>query len=149
MSIFGPTAGELVSAKHRLLGLVADAGATLAVIGYSGGNDEGGADSVTLYKGTVTGRTFVEKHFGSYGSELPEGFEKLEYEDPEAWDENYDNRNAKSIVGQADQLLSGEFGTWAGEFSAYGALYVIPGKNEVWRKGTYEVSSGDEDGRSY
>jgi hypothetical protein len=49
----------------------------------------------------------------------------------------------------ANDLLSTEFYTWAGEFYAYGTLHVDVVTGKARREGTYETPQGREDSQEY
>lgn len=84
-------------------------GVKLARVSFSGGNDEGGADSVVLV------RDFP-------GGEMTE-------EIPYQWD------NENSLEGYLHELPSQEYGSFAGDFYVEGVIVVDP----IVRKTTWEV----------
>lgn len=90
---------------------------------YSGGNDEGGIN-------TIRGFNADDK----------------EVELPSPWstdDREYDENTLWAI---ADDILGTHFGTWAGEFYAYGTMHIDPSDERTcWREGTYEQSHGSDD----
>lgn len=90
--------------KARTFTLLRKLGATKAVLHFSGGNDEGGVDAILL-------------HFPT-----PEGAEKpLTKDFPVAYyNQEGDEDVELSLLLQAP--IDAEYGTWAGEFSAYGTL---------------------------
>jgi len=106
-------------------------GADYAEASYSGGNDEGGIDGIRLFK-TVDG----ERQLIS----LNENY----WENPwNAWEH--------PLHEAFNELLSLDFGTWAGEFSASGHVYadagLIPGR--VWREGEESTYSSSADSGEY
>lgn len=125
-------------AKAKLLDQIREAGAVRLAAGYSGGNDEGGVNDVEL--------------FDADGNKMesPEGWIER---DPRPDDPEYRVRNGKvseyhPLWEAADQMLSTEFGSWAGEFSAYGTLFADTRDGKVWREGS--VQSGyDSDSAEY
>jgi hypothetical protein len=127
------------TAKSELLKAVSDVGATRLEARYSGGNDEGGVDDVVL--------------FDKAGAEIeaPESFTER---DPRPGDSEWAIRNGKvseyhPLWRAADDMLATEFGSWAGEFSAYGTLYADTKENRVWRDGTYEVPMDERSEMEY
>lgn len=130
-----PNAGR---AKVELLRAVREAGATRLEASYSGGNDEGGVDGIAL--------------FDAEGKEMPA---------PDSWVERPAKSDdppwrVKDGVAQeyhplwqaASDMLATEFGSWAGEFSAYGTLFADTSTGNVKRSG--EVQSGyDSDSNEY
>lgn len=89
---------------------------------YSGGNDEGGVQS---------GRAFK-----SDGTEI---------ELPSPWSST-DKYDEDSLVAICDDILGTHYGTWAGDFYAYGTLYIDPSDERTcWREGSYETPSSEDD----
>lgn len=127
-----------VAARDALLAQVRTIGASRMEAHYSGGNDEGGVDTIKL--------------LDAKGKELktPEAWIERE---PKPDDPPYRIRDGKvndyhPLWQAADEMLSTEFGSWAGEFSAYGTLYADLKENRVWREGS--VQSGyDDDSAEY
>ncbi len=135
MEQFGYPSTE--TAKTGLLEQVRTAGAVRLEAGYSGGNDEGGVNDIKL--------------FDAEGGELPV---------PETWitrapkpdDQPWSIRDGKvheyhPLWEAADAMLSTEFGSWAGDFTAYGTLHADVSTGKVHRSG--EQSSYNEDGNEY
>jgi len=127
------------TAKSELLKAVSDAGATRLEARYSGGNDEGGVDDVKL--------------FDKAGAEVeaPESFTER---DPRPGDSEWAIRNGKvseyhPLWRAVDDMLATEFGSWAGEFSAWGMLFANTKENRVWREGTYEVPMDERSEMEY
>ena len=108
------------SLKSAIFGEMRKRGADLMEASYSGGNDEGGVDGIKLFK------LVVEK--------------KLEL----AFDEDYDG----PLWSAVDDLLSIEFGTWAGEFSASGTVIAKLAERTVVRDGVMQ-SGYDSDYAEY
>lgn len=100
-------------------------GADYAEARYSGGNDEGGVDDVSIYRHV-------------------EGGERLQLELPESAD-YYDS----PIRVAFDDLLSIDFGTWAGEFEAYGTVYADLRERKIWREGEVTTYASDESAGTY
>lgn len=125
-------------AKVHLLRAVREAGAVRLEADYSGGNDEGGVNGIRIWD--------------AKGEELtaPDSFTQR---DPKPGDSEWAIRDGKvseyhPLWQAADDMLATEFGSWAGEFSAYGTLFVDTVEGKVTRSG--EVQSGyDSDGRDY
>lgn len=102
--------------KHlaELLPLLEAQGASLLRADYSGGNDEGGVEDITLYAGLV---------------KVDEGHPKAEREI--AYEGGYQDR----IWELCDAILSTQYGSWAGDWSASGALYVDVAAKHCWKSG--------------
>ena len=85
--------------KNRVFAMLKEQGAIKAVLSYNGGNDEGGVDDITLVLESVD-----------------EGGKNIEVDYPGQWDGG----------GELAELLEGpvsfKYGSWAGDFSAYGTL---------------------------
>jgi hypothetical protein len=127
-----------MEAKSKLLTEVRAAGATRLEANYSGGNDEGGVTDIRL--------------LDAEGKEMPAP-DSTFTRDPKPGDDKWRIRDGKvheyhPLWEAADRMLQTEFGSWAGEFSAYGTLFVDTTQNKVWRDG--EMQSGyDSDGHEY
>lgn len=104
---------------------------------YSGGNDEGGVDDVWLYRrakprqrkdveaksvsGTITKMVRVK---------LPPPTDYLDYDHP--------------LYEALSDLLSMDFGSFAGEFRAQGVIFADIPSGRVWREGEVSTYSYDE-----
>lgn len=106
---------------------------------YSGGNDEGGIDDVHLFRRAAPRKrknvearpvagtlTKVEK------IELPGPVKYLDYDHP--------------LHEALDELLSIDFGSFAGEFNAHGVIFADIPSGRVWREGEVSSYSYDESG---
>lgn len=110
-------------------------GADYLEASYSGGNDEGGLDDVVLFRRAaprlrkdVESKTVDGTLTKMQQIALPEpGY--IDYEHP--------------LHDALSELLSLDFGSWAGDFSAYGTVYADIPSNRIWRQG--EVSTYSED----
>lgn len=54
-----------------------------------------------------------------------------------------------SLYRLVDDLLEGEFGTWAGEFSAHGTIYATVKDGRVWREGETSTASWHDSSSEY
>ena len=54
-----------------------------------------------------------------------------------------------SLYRLVDDLLEGEFGTWAGEFSAHGTVFATVADGRVWREGEQSTASWHETSGEY
>lgn len=106
------------SIKDSIFAQLRELGADYAEAGYEGGNDEGGVNDVAIY------RHLDEKERVEVA--LPEGF---------GWE--------SALHRDLDDLLSLDFGTWAGDFSASGTVYADLREQRIWREGV--ISSYEED----
>jgi hypothetical protein len=106
------------AAKGKLFAAMKAHGIAYLEASYSGGNDEGGVDEITVMKDDRDKLVTIEN---------------LGWEHP--------------LVEACDRMLGTEFGSWAGDFSAYGVLYANVTENKVSRKGSQ--SHYDEDGHEY
>lgn len=136
MEAFGyPSAG---TAKSKLLAAVREAGAVRLEAEYSGGNDEGGVNNIVLK--------------GANGETLPTPDDTIT-RPAKPGDNEWQVREGvvreyHPLWEAANDMLSTEFYTWAGEFSAWGTLYADLKENRVWREG--EMQSGyDSDSAEY
>ena len=109
---------EAPSAKVDLFRVMREHGISYLEAEYSGGNDEGGVDEITVMKDDRGELVTIAK---------------MDWDHP--------------LTEACDQMLSTEFGTWAGEWSAHGTLFVDTKAAKVWRVG--EMSSYSEDGAEY
>lgn len=124
------------AAKIALMEELKKAGAVRMEAHYSGGNDEGGVDDLKLFNEAEKEITAPERG---------------QYRDP-VGDERGFGPNGQvyvydSLWQAADDMLSTEFGSWAGEYSAYGVLHANLKEDKVWRDG--QMSSYDDDHRDY
>ena len=100
--------------KAKLFAVMKEHGVSYLEAYYYGGNDEGGVQEVEVLKDASGGTITIE----SMGWQHP-------------------------IQEACDRVLSGEFGTWAGDFSASGRLYADMKENKVWRAGQQSVDQAD------
>jgi hypothetical protein len=105
-------------AKSKLFAAMHAHGISYLEASYSGGNDEGGVDEITVLKDD-RGETVT--------------IENLNWQHP--------------LTEACDAMLSTEFGSWAGDWTAYGTLFADRQQDKVWRAG--EMSSYSEDGAEY
>lgn len=112
-----------------LLDEMSDLGADTLEAQYSGGNDEGGVQDLYLYKTTPKSEDGDEEG----GRVQIENENALRY-DSEVW-------------SLCDELLSTKYYSWAGDFSAWGTLFVSAAERRAWTQGseTQEVSVPDSD----
>lgn len=181
MSIWGTQSPA--SLKLEILDAVRALGATYMEASYSGGNDEGGVDDVTVFrpvtkenpaflvyelhvqgygpkKGELerdyfpkTGpfRTKTEAHEGAKAEGLKRGY----YEIVQVTDDKVPLIGADvgnweaGLVRLVDDLLSLEFGTWAGDFTAHGTVYADVPSGRVWRAGEVSTYQPDADAGEY
>lgn len=102
-------------ATRALLAELEKVNAVRMVASYSGGNDEGGVDEITL--------------FDAEGREIDIA---LGWEHP--------------LQAAADDLLSSEYGSWAGEFHAGGNLNADTRSRRAWTSDNYyEVPTNQPD----
>lgn len=111
-------------------------GADRMEAGYSGGNDEGGVNDIKL--------------FDAAGKEIEAPDFYLERE-PRAGDPEYAIREGKvreqhPLWEAADSIMSTKYGTWCGEFEAYGTLFVDVKTGKAWTEGDYQVYTSYDDG---
>ncbi len=135
--LHGPSAG---AAKSNLLAELRKTGGVRLEAGYSGGNDEGGVTSVRILD--ADGKQ-LEGDFEYITREKQPGDSEWMIRD----DGLYHGPHA--IWEAADEMLSTEFYTWAGEFSAWGTLYATLSDGKVWRDGQYEVPTSDDSYNEY
>ena len=105
-------------AKSKLFSVMRDHGISYLEASYSGGNDEGGVDEIEVMRDDRGELVTIEK---------------LNWQHP--------------LTEACDRMLSTEFGSWAGDFTAHGKLYADMKEDKVWRSG--EMSSYSPDEASY
>src|SRR5262245_50336062 len=105
-------------AKRKLFDAMRQHGIAYLEAHYSGGNDEGGVDEVRNMKDD-RGETVT--------------IENIDWQHP--------------LTEACDGMLSTEFYSWAGEFSAYGVLFADLKEGRVWREG--QMSTYSEDSGAY
>lgn len=132
--LYGPSQG---TAKANLLAALAETGGVRMEASYSGGNDEGGVNGLTVFdaKGEKV--------------EIPDTIQRPRKDSDGSWmqsDENGLVTDYHPLWEAADAMLSTEFHTWAGEFSAWGTLYATTADRKVWREG--EIQSGYDSDRA-
>lgn len=110
--------GTGASMKQALLDSMKEHGVAYLEAHYSGGNDEGGVDELKTLK-------------DAEGNDVT--IENLSWEHP--------------LQQAADNLLSTEFVSWAGDFSAYGVLTADAKTGKVSRAG--EISGYTSDSAEY
>lgn len=134
MGAFGyPTAG---TAKSNLLEELRKTGGVRLEAGYSGGNDEGGVTDVRVLD--ANGEKI----------DVPDQITRARREGDSDWMVGEDGlvHDSHPIWEAADEMLSTEFYSWAGEFSAWGTLYATLPDGKVWREG--EMQSGYDSDRA-
>lgn len=195
MSIYGYSRST-PSIKASILAKLRELGATRMEAHYSGGNDEGGVDSINVLR--PRGKTdyylhHVREHTvweggkqvgteekldpypvaGPYPTKkdaqvdgrkkmksLPEHLTKFQpvvrFEPVKAtedlvrlFDVEGDWDDEDGLYRLVDDLLEGEFGSWAGEFSAHGTIYATVSDGRVWRDGEISQPSWDSSGGEY
>ena len=110
---------------RELLPLLEAKGAKLLVADYSGGNDEGGVQQITLHA-TIErdddGYAQVDHHHSDPSDEIPYSGD---WNDP-LWE-------------GCNRILSTKYGSWAGDYSAWGVLYIDVEKRRCWMDGSETV----------
>jgi hypothetical protein len=110
---------------RELLPLLEAKGVQLLAADYSGGNDEGGVQQITLYA------TIVRDD---------DGFAKVDSRHAETWTETpYDGDWNDPLHEGCDRILSTMYGSWAGDYSAWGVLYIDVEKRRCWMDGSETV----------
>lgn len=105
---------------------------------YSGGNDEGGITDIRLFdkagEPLEAPDYFLERapKLGDHEWQIHDG--KVQEEHP--------------LWQAANEIMSTKYGTWCGEFHAYGTLFIDVATRKAWTEGEYEVmtSYGDSEG---
>ncbi len=110
---------------EQLLPLLEASRVAILAADYSGGNDEGGVHQITLYA-TVERDENGEPQLGRL---LHDQTNLIPYsggwEDP-VWE-------------RCNQILSTKYGSWAGDYSAWGVLYIDVEKRRCWMDGSETV----------
>ena len=105
---------------------------------YSGGNDEGGINSVILFK-----RAAPRARKDVLTTTIKGTPTKVVQVKPVG--DVYDTPLWEAL----DELLSIDFGSFAGEFNAYGTIFADVRLNEIWREGQTSHYSYDDDAGSW
>lgn len=124
-------------AKQKLFEEMRKVGASRLEAHYSGGNDEGGVDSIDVLVNDKAEAIPVPEMWTA----------RAPKEGEMAWNKDGMVHEYNPLFEAVDAMLTTEFGSWAGDFSAYGTLFADLKENRVWRSG--EMSSYDEDGQEY
>jgi hypothetical protein len=88
-----------LATKERVFGMLREQGAIKAVLSYNGGNDEGGVDDITL----------VLEGVDASGKNIEVNY-------PTQWD------GGEDLAELLEKPVEEKYGSWAGDFSAYGTL---------------------------
>lgn len=181
MSIWGTQSPA--SLKLGILDAVRALGATYMEASYSGGNDEGGIDDVTVFRPVTKENPaylVYELHVQGYGPKKGElvraygpktgpfktktearegakaqGLKRGHYEVVQVTDDKVPLIDAdvgdweSGLTRLVDDLLSLDFGTWAGDFSAHGTVYADVPSRRVWRKGETSTYRSDSSAGEY
>lgn len=138
MTIAALFGGDSVGTKNALLDLMREHGASKLEAEYSGGNDEGGVNGLKL---------------------LDADGEAIET--PEMWITRPPKKGERAYAADGliyeyhplyeavDNVLALEFGTWAGDFNAFGTLYADATTREVRREGSISHEEYDDDNGSF
>jgi hypothetical protein len=89
---------------------------------YSGGNDEGGINSVMATDDKGTPVELTEDRFIDTGETWGNGQPRMTY-------------NEAALKSLLDSLLSTKYLSWAGDFEAHGTLYVSLKERRAWTQG--------------
>lgn len=87
--------------KAKVFEMLKARGATKAVLHYQGGNDEGGVDDVHLFIRPAVGGEPISVDLDPY---------------------SYSGGPDAELVALLEEPIDSKYGSWAGEFSAYGTL---------------------------
>ena len=127
--------------KNEILKGVKNLGGAYAEASYSGGNDEGGVDGVRIFR-PVTASDPKEKISQVYRDD--KYVELVDVTPPhETFGWNHPLWNA------FQDLLGHEFGSWAGDFSASGSVFVDVSEKRIWRTGEVSTYESDETAGEY
>ena len=124
--------------KSTIFDEMAKVGATYLEAYYSGGNDEGGIDDVSLFvhakprqRKDVVERMQDERRVKFVKLSLPKpGY--LDYDHP--------------LHEALNELLSLDFGSFAGEFSCHGTIHADTSSWRIWREGEISTYTSDSSG---
>ena len=170
--MFGMDLRPAGTLKAIILDQVRLLNATYMEASYDGGNDEGGVSGVTLFReASESSPAFVVKakaedytlteHFNSEEEAKNADLSRYSYRkdltpvvvrvtegnvpmaDPPGLDWEH------VLWHAVDDLLSHDFGTWAGDFSASGIVYADPASGRVWREGTMSTYIDDPEAGEY
>jgi hypothetical protein len=113
--------------KQEAMGKLRERGATRAVVEFSGGNDQGGADRICLYNGEEE-ICEIQEHYPHYHFDQ----EKKEWiKVPLPEDEYAEAELCEALTRPVYQT----YGTFAGDFDVDGKVVWDVESDEVWMKG--------------
>lgn len=105
-----------------------DLGAVRLEAYYAGGNDEGGVENIDVLTAEDGSKIEAPPQWVETGEVYPEGHwsagKPMTQYDPTGFWQALDN------------VLSTKYGSWAGDFSAYGTLYVDVNEGRAWTQGS-------------
>lgn len=134
MTIAALFGGDPEGTKAALFRAMHEHGATMLEASYSGGNDEGGVDEIKLFD-NVHNPVFTP---GMWITREPK-------EGEHAYSQDGLVHEYHPLYEAVDNVLSLEYGSWAGEFSAWGTLFADSSTREVRREGSIETPSDEDD----
>lgn len=109
---------------RELLPLLEARGAVLLAADYSGGGDEGGVQQITLY-------ATVERD--------GDGEPQLDHPRADQVILPYTGDWNDPLWERCDRILSTPYGSWCGDYSAWGVLYIDVAKRRCWMDGNETV----------
>ena len=125
----------------KVLEYMQKVGAVRLEASYEGGNDEGGISGINVFVdkdgkdveqppwSAETGEVYPEGHFNA-------GKPVTQYDPTGFWQ-------------SLDNILSTRYGSWAGDFSAYGTLFVDVQERRAWTEGEMSTYTYDSETIEY
>jgi hypothetical protein len=161
--------------KFAILDELRRLGATRMEAHYSGGNDEGGVDDVTVLRPVTEENPawLVYLHRPNWRQEIvrdsfPSAGPFSSRQEADAAASVMEKAEVEQVTGDfvallgaevgdwehglyaaVNDLLSLDFGTWAGDFSASGVVYADLNEGRVWREGEISSYTSDESAGEY
>lgn len=115
----------------KLLEKMNELGAVRLEAYYSGGNDQGGIEELQVLIDEDGKSIEPPPQFAETDEKWPNGNPKVIYDPTGFWQ-------------SANDILSTRYGSWAGDFEAYGTLYVDVKEGRAWVQGTEGVTHYEE-----
>jgi hypothetical protein len=121
---------------HVAIEKMKELGAVYLEASYSGGNDEGGISSLDVFKDADGNDVAPPPQFVDTGKKhtRPDGVEFTDYEfDP------------TGLWGALEDILATKYGSWAGDFEAYGTLTIDVKEGRAWSEGQTTTYVAEDD----
>lgn len=129
--------GEAGTFAEKVILEMEKLGADYLVATYTGGNDSGGVDGIRIYSGEIEILAYEEDDLGYPIHRALEAGSLTDIS--EKMSEEADGEYAHPLWIACDRLLSTEYYSWAGEFTAEGSVFAVRKNRRVWSRGIEQV----------